>query len=230
MSIIDRFSWEITCIDLTTAIDKEQKIDIHLSAEPCLSDCMYTPYDLMYMEKELLNRVNGHSINTLYGKPSIKNVIFNDPATIVFWGDGTKTVVKCSEDDVYDAEKGLSMAIAKKFDYYNQMKPHLKKYEAKLAEDKKFISGWNKFVEQITNMGFNVRFVDSEDKEEPKMKYVDYVYDILKAECKGLDSIYRDYIESIVGEKGLQALIEAKLVETCGVVNNRQLYTLCDKK
>lgn len=45
----------------------------------------------------------------------IKKVIFNEPATIVFWGDGTKTVVKCSKDDEFDPEKGLAMAIAKKF-------------------------------------------------------------------------------------------------------------------
>lgn len=43
----------------------------------------------------------------------IKNVIFNYPATIVFWKDGTKTVVKCSPNDVYDPEKGLAMAICK---------------------------------------------------------------------------------------------------------------------
>lgn len=46
--------------------------------------------------------------------PVIKNVIFNDPATIVFWADGTKTVVKCQEGDVYDPEKGMAMAISKK--------------------------------------------------------------------------------------------------------------------
>lgn len=45
---------------------------------------------------------------------TIKNVIFNAPATIVMWGDGTKTVVKCQDGDVYDAEKGLAMAISKK--------------------------------------------------------------------------------------------------------------------
>lgn len=44
----------------------------------------------------------------------ITDVIFNDPATIVFWSDGTKTVVKCCEDDVFDEEKGLTMAICKK--------------------------------------------------------------------------------------------------------------------
>lgn len=57
---------------------------------------------------------------------SIKNVIFNDPATIIFWSDGTKTVVK-AENESFDPEKGLAMAIAKKSlgnkgDYYNEFK------------------------------------------------------------------------------------------------------------
>lgn len=43
----------------------------------------------------------------------IKKVIFNDPATIVFWADGTKTVVQ-AHDEKFDKEKGLAMAIAKK--------------------------------------------------------------------------------------------------------------------
>lgn len=46
--------------------------------------------------------------------PEIENVIFNGPATIVFWSDGTKTVVKCCEDDEYDPEKGIAIAISKK--------------------------------------------------------------------------------------------------------------------
>lgn len=46
--------------------------------------------------------------------PEIKNVIFNDPATIVLWTDGTKTVVKCQEDDLYSEEVGLALCIAKK--------------------------------------------------------------------------------------------------------------------
>lgn len=45
---------------------------------------------------------------------TIKDVIFNDPATIVFWMDGSKTVVKCQPGDIYDPEKGLAMAISKK--------------------------------------------------------------------------------------------------------------------
>ena len=46
--------------------------------------------------------------------PKIKRVIFHDPATIVFWDDGTKTVVKCMEGDTYSKEVGLAMCISKK--------------------------------------------------------------------------------------------------------------------
>ncbi len=61
---------------------------------------------------------------------TIKNVIFNKPATIVFWKDGTKTVVKCGENDTYDPEKGLAMAIVKRTfgnegNYYNKIKEWL---------------------------------------------------------------------------------------------------------
>lgn len=45
--------------------------------------------------------------------PEIDNVIFNDPATIIFWKDGTKTIVKAEGED-FDPEKGLAMAISKK--------------------------------------------------------------------------------------------------------------------
>lgn len=58
---------------------------------------------------------------------AIKNVYFNDPATVVLWKDGTKTVVRCGENDIYDPEKGLAMAFAKKAlgnkgNYFNQFK------------------------------------------------------------------------------------------------------------
>lgn len=51
---------------------------------------------------------------TVMHAASIKNVIFNPPATVVYWSDGTKTVVKCSANDMFDPEKGLVMAIAKR--------------------------------------------------------------------------------------------------------------------
>lgn len=44
----------------------------------------------------------------------IVKVIFNEPATIVIWSDGTKTVVKAQNGETFDREKGLAMAICKK--------------------------------------------------------------------------------------------------------------------
>lgn len=48
-------------------------------------------------------------------KPTIDKVVFNDPATIVMWSDGSKTVVKCQPGDTYSEELGLAMCIAKKY-------------------------------------------------------------------------------------------------------------------
>lgn len=60
----------------------------------------------------------------------IKKVHFNDPVTVVLWEDGTKTIVRAGENEVYDPEKGLAMAIAKKAlrnqgNYYNVFKKWL---------------------------------------------------------------------------------------------------------
>lgn len=65
-------------------------------------------------------------------KNSIKNVIFSDPATIIFWDDGTKTVVKTQDGEKYDKEKGFAMAVCKKAfgnerDYYNVFKRWMRK-------------------------------------------------------------------------------------------------------
>lgn len=45
---------------------------------------------------------------------TIKDVIFNNPATIVMWSDDSKTVVKCQEGDTYNPELGLAMCVVKK--------------------------------------------------------------------------------------------------------------------
>lgn len=62
------------------------------------------------------------------------------------------------------------------------------------------------------------------------MKYVDYVYDIVRSNTEGMDAIYKDYIVHLVGFHGFNALYENRLLEGCGSVNLRELYVLCDKK
>ena len=102
----------------------------------------------MYPRFTVASRGNGKSMMQLrysdemmkkitFTKPEpIKNVIFNDPATIVFWNDGTKTVVK-AENEEFDPEKGLAMAISKKVlgnkgNYYETFKKWLPEKESEL--------------------------------------------------------------------------------------------------
>lgn len=46
--------------------------------------------------------------------PKPVKVIVNPPATIIFWEDGTKTVVKCRKGEPFDGAKGIAYAICKK--------------------------------------------------------------------------------------------------------------------
>lgn len=63
----------------------------------------------------IFDPLNPHGETTVkHRSMDIERVIFNDPATIVIWKDGTKTVVKCQDGDEYDAEKGLALCISKK--------------------------------------------------------------------------------------------------------------------
>lgn len=98
-----------------------------------------------YMDCEEVNSTMNKSIKSLQTKPDrITNVIFSNPATVVFWSDGTKTVVKC-KNETYDPEKGLAMAIAKRFlgnkgNYYNIFKKWLPKNEKEKNFD--FAAWW----------------------------------------------------------------------------------------
>lgn len=58
----------------------------------------------------------GHVYKGGYSDPRYapKRVIFNPPATIVFWEDGTKTVVKCKDGEFFSPDAGYSIALARK--------------------------------------------------------------------------------------------------------------------
>lgn len=68
-----------------------------------------------------------------------ERVLIQGTATIIWWSDGTKTVVKCQKGDKMDPEKGIAMCVMKKFmgtnethsNYLDFAKPAIKEYEAK---------------------------------------------------------------------------------------------------
>ena len=79
------------------------------------------------------------SANNLYNTFEIKDILVDGPATIVFWADGTKTVVKCGPDDSYDIEKAVAMCFMKKALGSRSMKKLFNLAEDKTAEyDNKF--------------------------------------------------------------------------------------------
>lgn len=61
----------------------------------------------------------------------IDKVVYSPPATIVFWKDGSKTVVKCSENDVFDPLAGIAMALMRKVygKEYRKIEKYAKEYE-----------------------------------------------------------------------------------------------------
>jgi hypothetical protein len=96
-----------------------------------LMDINLSNYDAITVKYDDISSGLTSNIDNGIFIPGIEKVIFNDPATIVFWDDGSKTVVKTQNDETYDKEKGLSMAISKKMlgnnsKYYDTFKKWIK--------------------------------------------------------------------------------------------------------
>lgn len=62
------------------------------------------------IKKHLLNNRHLYSMGAV---PRVEKVILHDPAVVVYWKDGTKTVAK-AQNERYDPEKGLAMCFVKK--------------------------------------------------------------------------------------------------------------------
>lgn len=67
--------------------------------------------DAIFSIRRLLRIDGGEKAPT----PAVpKRVIFNDPATVILWSDGTKTVSKCHADDEYDPLFGIMACVVRK--------------------------------------------------------------------------------------------------------------------
>lgn len=120
--------------------------DIKITKE-IAKDIMSTDYSKMFNKYEA----------TLM--PKIKKVIFNPPATIVLWEDNTKTVVK-AQIEGFDPEKGLAMAISKKYlgnkgKYYNTFEKYISEWEKEndeLMHPSNFEEAFESFIKRVYDL------------------------------------------------------------------------------
>ena len=94
---------------------------------------------------------------------NVSKIIFNPPATIVFWEDGTKTVVKCAAEDEFSECYGFLAALGKKvYENNNQIKKLIDK-KAEWHENKKdekdipgvSMNSWGKVLEYLCTGTFD---------------------------------------------------------------------------
>ena len=133
-------------------------------------------------------------------KLNIKKVVFNNPATVVFWDDGTKTVVKC-ENEGYDPEKGLAMAIAKKAlgnqgNYYNQIRKWLPEKDKEDNESKPAAGPMRRatLLGMIQNLIIDMTFKGATKAELTRaIKYSKYVIDLTNGADIDLNELEKEY-------------------------------------
>ena len=109
--------------------EREDSNSMHETTFPVINETHTHPIIDLIREGASSNTIK-EKLNIAFGC-HIEKVIFNPKATIVFWSDHTKTIVKLDKDDKRDDEKGLAMAISKKFlgnkgNYYNEFRKWLK--------------------------------------------------------------------------------------------------------
>lgn len=169
---------EKTIADVLETLNKEQKTAVYALIGELDND--ETEGGKNMNRKETTNKSNHKSPDF---RGFIKKVKFNPPATIVFWTDDTKTVVKCKGED-YDPEKGLAMCISKKFlgdkgNYYEVFKKWLPKEEDSDVVQKVLEHIKPQTFEfelkpiDINQRLFEVLTFDATKKSEPDKKSVD---------------------------------------------------------
>ena len=210
------------------------------AAVPILSDVKMQIEVKKYCDEDI-----EQTKNLYYGLSlTIKDVIFNPPATIVFWMDGTKTVVKDQGEVFYDPEKGMAMAVAKKAfgnqgNYYNQFSKYLDIYEKK--QEAEFTSSYantvlndiiEKFRNSLTKTNYNTVSNEKRTKIDTKIVFehrndalvalsnlkdiFDLYYVVSVADLYDQAGIKCDYTYGRFGWKDHDAIHNAKIIKVKG--------------
>ena len=119
------------------------------------------------MSKDSLRIEGRFSTMEIKNSIAIDHVIFSGPATIVFWDDGTKTVVKCMDGDEYAYDTGIAMATLKKIfgptysTYRNCVRKIVKKHVEETGIEDEMASDCEKGTEE--RIEDNIEYFDRSD-------------------------------------------------------------------
>lgn len=133
---------------------------------------------------------------------SIKNVYFNDPATVVLWDDDTKTIVRCQKGDTYSKQVGLALCIAKKAlgnksnfnDIFKKWIPEEKKSPVK-SRTVGFADEWTRVKKEAYDRLYRcVKEASTLDRASRKVNPANCIYDYCQC-CpfnqRGVSDIYK---------------------------------------
>lgn len=188
-------------MDTDKAIEMQKRIDEQLKRENAAVVSAYCKNDVRSTEEAFRRMTNSfYGLTRAERTMEIKNVIFNDPATIVIWKDGSKTVVKCGDGDVFDPEKGLAMAIAKRV--YGNKGRYYETFKKWLPEEENTVPEYIKKIEEAgrnIQMGFRDAIGLQEEKHITLKEYC-LKYNITKNVAYGM--IKRGDLHAYKDEKG----------------------------
>ena len=107
----------LSSCELTTPLCSFDKLP-ELTVTPGARNCDIGVIEKLKKEIQSVSNeiLKGMGVNRMIKNvPVITRCIINDPAVVVFWSDGTKTVGKCMDNDEFNPEIGLAMAISRKY-------------------------------------------------------------------------------------------------------------------
>lgn len=123
--------------------------------------------------------------------PEIKEVIFNTIATIVYWKDGTKTIVKCGRGETsFDREKAVAMCFLKKM-----FKPAINSHwldvihDAIQAADDKVAKAEADKAEKARIKAENIAKAEEARRKKAEKKAKELQSEIQKLETKSLEEM-----------------------------------------
>lgn len=95
-------------------IDMESINRMYRGVDHLLGHGFITEGESVAMVRAISNEHRGFHDDIDDTSMTVRKIVFNFPATIVFWADGTKTVVKTARGELFDMYHGFTAAVAKK--------------------------------------------------------------------------------------------------------------------